>query len=279
MHHYIPEFFIKGFCNEDKQVYVYNKRYGIIEKRPKYPSQIMFEPGKNTIYKHGKISTEIEDVLLKGADNYFAKHIIPLRNLSIESKPLNVERALTIRYFMLSTFWRIPFSDSIYKAMFDRDMLDKVDDNALKIDGISIDDFQKLRRAITPTIEMRNWISNPSRIDHDILFDQDEPMFLLSDNPIIFKHRPNTIYEMASSEFYLPISSTRIYSTIADEEKYFNLVMCFAYNVLQINQAQRFVCSPDRKTLEMYVEGYKHMKLHNNLHHAWKTLFEKGNNL
>ena len=45
-HHYLPQFYIKGFCDENEKITVYNKQYKKFEK--KSPKYIFFEANRNT---------------------------------------------------------------------------------------------------------------------------------------------------------------------------------------------------------------------------------------
>ena len=53
-HHYIPEFFIKGFINPSKQMWVYNKITDRISPKQYYPRSIFFKNGGNTISVNNK---------------------------------------------------------------------------------------------------------------------------------------------------------------------------------------------------------------------------------
>ena len=49
-HHYLPQFYIKGFCDESGTITVYNKQYKKFEK--KSPKYIFFEANRNTFLMH-----------------------------------------------------------------------------------------------------------------------------------------------------------------------------------------------------------------------------------
>lgn len=47
-HHYLPQFYIKGFVGNDGKVAVYNKEKDKIDKIRKSPKQLFYEYNRNT---------------------------------------------------------------------------------------------------------------------------------------------------------------------------------------------------------------------------------------
>ena len=49
-HHYLQQFLIKGFLNENDKVFVYNKELDKIQTKEQSSKSIFFEENKNTIF-------------------------------------------------------------------------------------------------------------------------------------------------------------------------------------------------------------------------------------
>ncbi|HAS6231198.1 TPA: DUF4238 domain-containing protein [Vibrio vulnificus] len=48
-HHFIPQFYIKGFSDDNSDVFIFDKEYNKIAKSPKKSAQIFYEEHLHTI--------------------------------------------------------------------------------------------------------------------------------------------------------------------------------------------------------------------------------------
>ena len=69
-HHYIPEFFIKGFAGEDRLLSVYNKQTAKLEPKRRSPKQIFFEWNRNTFSLNGEDSDFVEKLYQNREDKF-----------------------------------------------------------------------------------------------------------------------------------------------------------------------------------------------------------------
>ncbi|WP_064435902.1 DUF4238 domain-containing protein [Pseudoalteromonas neustonica] len=60
-HHFIPQFYIKGFSNEDNDVFLYDIEYKKVSSSSKKSSQIFYEEHLHTVKKFGQKSLLIEE--------------------------------------------------------------------------------------------------------------------------------------------------------------------------------------------------------------------------
>ncbi|MFP6791542.1 MAG: DUF4238 domain-containing protein [Thalassolituus sp.] len=60
-HHFIPQFYIKGFSDENGDVFVFDKEYKKLASSPKKSAQIFYEENLYTVKKFGETSLLIED--------------------------------------------------------------------------------------------------------------------------------------------------------------------------------------------------------------------------
>ncbi len=276
-HHYIPEFYIKGFCNDGGTVYVYDKKIERISEKPRFPGSVFYEKNRNTIVTGGNADSSLEDEFFKHLDNDFAKTLITLRDLPNVDGLLTQEKALIMQSFYLNLFWRIPFSDTIFEDLFNRAVFTTNNGETI-LDVKSDSNFRKIRRSTFAYELIRKWVdSKPSEGIPATLFDRINPVFLISDNPIIFKNTPKTTDQLFTSEYFLPISSSRMYCTIKNQNLYFDDKMAMAYNVLQIVQAREYVCASSLETLKLFIEYCNLLKLRGRLSEQIEILFGRNN--
>src|SRR3954469_14980818 len=69
-HHYIPQFYLRNFTNEQGFFYLFNKEKNIIERNAKSPESYFFERNRNTFtLPHGELDDFIETSFYKIFDN------------------------------------------------------------------------------------------------------------------------------------------------------------------------------------------------------------------
>ncbi|MBB1308574.1 DUF4238 domain-containing protein [Pseudoalteromonas sp. SR41-8] len=109
-HHFIPQFYIKGFSDQNSDVFLFNKEYKTIGKSPKKPSQIFYEHDLYTLNQSGETSLLIEDSYGQ-LENMFAKVVLKLEECSNESlsELLNMKEFSNFLIMMMSVqYWRNP---------------------------------------------------------------------------------------------------------------------------------------------------------------------------
>ncbi|MDI6045660.1 DUF4238 domain-containing protein [Flavobacterium yafengii] len=116
-HHYIQQFLIKGFLNDNQKVYLYDKELDKIQTKERSTKSIFFEKNKNTIFfENGNSTAIIEDLLNKKKDDKFGKLIIELQNSELSNENLfNNQKISDFASFIIDLFWRIPHTDRNFK--------------------------------------------------------------------------------------------------------------------------------------------------------------------
>ncbi|MFR9505477.1 MAG: DUF4238 domain-containing protein [Rikenellaceae bacterium] len=112
-HHYLPQFYIKGFCDEDKKITVYNKQYKKFEK--KSSKYIFFEKGRNT----HRDATGNESDTLEKIYAYLESSITPHLNNVINSSTdkMAIETLRNLIFLAYLTKWRNPQYDSSFNII------------------------------------------------------------------------------------------------------------------------------------------------------------------
>ncbi|MFJ2527490.1 DUF4238 domain-containing protein [Pseudomonas helmanticensis] len=109
-HHYIPEFYQKGFCQPNGQTWRYRKDYNKIQE--KYPSAILYELDLHTVSIRSKTTTMIE-TFYSGLEGQFAQYLAFIHsntmNPAILSKLKNDANFIKIlKYIIAFQHWRVP---------------------------------------------------------------------------------------------------------------------------------------------------------------------------
>jgi len=109
-HHYLPEFYTKGFVNENNKLHVFDKKEHRFKKNEFSPRQIFFEWHRNTLLINGKKDDFIEKLygrwedLLSPTYNYIKNQTGRIQ--------YEVEDIFKLILLISLTYWRIPINDA-----------------------------------------------------------------------------------------------------------------------------------------------------------------------
>ncbi|MDD4429358.1 MAG: DUF4238 domain-containing protein [Paludibacter sp.] len=112
-HHYLPQFYIKGFCDENGTITVYNKQYRKFEK--KSPKYIFFEANRNTFFDAlGNQGDTLEKLY-----GYLESTISPHLNNAINNTTgvMEVETLRNLIFLAYLTKWRNPQYDESFEDL------------------------------------------------------------------------------------------------------------------------------------------------------------------
>lgn len=259
-HHYLPQFFIKGFTNNEEMVYVYDKEKDKISKNLKSPKNIFFERDKNTITINHNESSVIEDVFFQKLDNDSSKIIKNLQSNSVTKKMLSVENQSKIQFFLINLFWRLPISDVAVKDLIERGdiLIEGMDTKTIK----NPEGFGKVLRAVLykETIEAFTNSQNLKFDNFTKMSEFDTDLFILGDYPMLFKTIPYKFIHLATMDFMFAISSRKIYKSTSFEYGKFKGLDGICYNISIIEQSKKYVVSGNKELLEKSIENYKKFK-------------------
>lgn len=243
-HHYIPQYLLKGFSTSDKkQFYVYDKLKGEILQRPKSIKSYFFESGRNNIeLPGGTISSYIEKIIYEKVDNWAGRLINNLRNLDkAELENISIQMQNEFLFFILTLFWRIPFTDTVADMM--HNIIDQPD-NQKHDEG-----FKKVCRflfikSMYEQINAKGLIKSGASI-----YCLDEDCFVIGDNPIFFKLIPDEFADFGDAEFLCAIGSDRIYHRHGKRFG-FSKKNAIDYNIQVIHQSKYYVASSNLELLQ-----------------------------
>ncbi|MDO8991000.1 MAG: DUF4238 domain-containing protein [Sideroxyarcus sp.] len=267
-HHFIPKFYLKGFCRSDGTFDVYDKQYGKFKKSSQTPSTVFFEKGKNTIKFRGQPTDQIEK-LYSELETEFAQ-LFKLIREGISSDTLFIADGVSLlKRYMAIQFWRLPLLDEYadqYIRSLSRIEVDHIctlikppipTNNIIELIQSDPAFRHYFRCFILPlsTFELNNAIPNTMKW---VILDVEDSIKwsnrLCCDAPFIFKS-PESLMQF-SGPFIFPLSSSKLLvakphsNTICS----FDTVVSTKISILYFLQAKRYVATSNRVYLEKIIE-------------------------
>lgn len=214
-HHYLPQFYIKGFVNSGNKINVYDKAEKDFKKKEFSPKQIFFEWNRNTLLIHGEKDDFIEK-LYGSFESMISPAYNKIKNQSGKIK-YSPEDIFNLLLLVSLTHWRLPLNDedaeNFVLSTPNKDLFIKIFNKETGKEAS--EDFYEEVKKRNGFIEMYK-LSKPiidfMTLDMNKSFDNwkiysaatDVQLHLLGDNPIVFKHQPeNNILE---TELIFPLT-------------------------------------------------------------------------
>jgi hypothetical protein len=267
-HHYLPVFYIKGFCDSSCKIYIYDKIKN--EFRYEYPENIFFINNLNTTTSpSGKKQDWIEG-LYSYSDDKSAPLIRKIIKSKISDVPLSVKEKIELSIFITTLFLRVPAQDELVKelrenigfnqpyfAIKDKLTGERVSEE-ITAKMLEKDDFQKAYRVIL-TIIPQLMIDNIEKIAQWNFYYQDPGFSIISDNPILYFRKPKL--ENILDDFMIPLSCNRTLVScqrMKKENKEPSKTIEVACALL--HQSQRYIGFYRKDYLETIVQHYNDFK-------------------
>lgn len=259
-HHYIPQFLIKGFVNNEGLLYIYDKARDTIQKKPKSPSAIFFENDRNTIEVTDDLkSSFIEDVLYGDVDNKISKLIKSYQKDDIGVIDHTIEDTTAMQFFLVVLFWRLPKTDHAADDLMTHSEIKAVgiDPEILRQDPT----FRKMQRVGL----FKHHIDEIRRIglkghQYFDIYQTKRPCYVIGDFPFLCKNLSSEFGRFFENDIYMAISSQRIYTITNQKLEKFPLINSLNYNAAIIEQSVKYVACGDLNVLKQSVEYYRELK-------------------
>lgn len=263
-HHYIPQFFIKGFTGEDGKLSVFDKTKGTIDKIRKSPKQIFFERNRNSFNINGNETDFLERIYQFG-ESKFADTYKKLNGIS-EKIEFTAYDILHLSLFISEIYWRIPIQDKLFSEYmkdydFEKAPFSIIDKKTREKTPIS--QLKELieEPAFIETLKhikaMENYIENSKNIKTEnwliYYIPKKEPQLkILCDNPVIVRNKSENILE---SELIFPLSRGKtVYHTKGKRLKKIPATNNVAIDTLLYLQAEKYVCCADESYLNSIIQ-------------------------
>jgi hypothetical protein len=253
-HHYLPQFYLKGFTNKEGTYYVFDKRKKIIHRNAFHPSQTFFEWNRNTLVLGNYKSDLLESRIYKYIDNQDAQFY---HSIQSSNRFTNIDNIVRIGFhqFVAGLYWRVPRADAILKKLFATStyqelgfqIIDKATGKPnmeASLEMMRTPEFMEMYRPLLNDLQLRQWkvpaTGSPWQIGYAV--GPDTPN-ICTDDPILFRDpaNPDTFH----TDFIFPISrdKTLYFSPSAKLIKEFAAGMREKIDVLLFSQAEAMVCS------------------------------------
>jgi len=214
-HHYIPQFFLKGFTGSNGKFFIYDHKNGRIKKGEYAPASHFFENDRNTLF-HGDDSSDLIEEHLSRKDTRFAKLF---KKIQSERAPLDIPAAefVYLQWFIWDLYWRLPSNDGLFMQTYWKDRWFQnfwvvrnqetgqiVDDDRTKQLKLSDEFIRSNKSTYAEYLFMLNdklEIDNP----YDWRFSYVESGFhVLSDNPVVLLD--NNQSNILNAQYVVPLS-------------------------------------------------------------------------
>ena len=257
-HHYIPEFFIKGFTNEYGKIYYFNKRKNKLDRKPKSPKQVLFEWNRNKVKVDGKEIDEVEN-LFQLAESKFAKSYHKIVNAE---KVTEVDLRHLI-LFILQIHWRVPNQDtnnlSYIQNIDHKNSFFKIR-NQNTSELIPNNLFRELTqeplfiKSNTVIRAIEDYLRNERKVNKNnwtmtTLSKKGTVFNILSDNPVLFKDEEKM--NILDNQIIFPFTKeTMVHHTNGKKLRVISPENIVGIHILSFLQAKEIVCSSNIEYLD-----------------------------
>ena len=280
-HHYIPQYFINGFLAADKQMDVYDKQRGAIQKHRKSTGGVFYELGRNSAdFGFSRPVSLFEDAY-GTIDNLLPAAVKLLRaDPKLITRDIFLELMAHINILIIDLFWRNINSDQLfediysnYKITFTLDktkVLSKEHTEYLK----TIPGFKQLSRlsliqsALRDALEMEAQEITTGNL---IAFETDQ--ICIGDMPFLFLFQPYDHYSLNRVPAIIPISKSKIYLRNVERIRSFDSSDTCMINALIIKQSSKMICGANPTVLKSAIECYDFACKNNCFDEYWGKLF------
>lgn len=259
-HHYLPEFYLKGFTNKDGRFKIFDvSKQSFIKNGKNFSTEsYFFEVDGNTVITNNGADDFIER-RFADTDSRVATLFHKIRTASENRFGLTEEDMPALQHFISVLFWRIPSSyDSIKQLISQRDLREfglfirsketnEIVRNEEFESRIRNDpNFFKAIKLILPYITYKRILDcrTPLTIQ---TFPEQLPA-ICSDNPIVFE---NSVPDIYYDDVIFPLTHTHVFVRAKGIDKNVMVDIKVLIDLVVLKQAKRYVCCTDTKYVEM----------------------------
>lgn len=260
-HHYLPQFYLRGFTNPEGSFYIFDKKNE--EIRASNPLNSFYVNNRNTSTVKDEKFVLLEDIYAQ-FDSLTAPHLEKLRKTTPENLNMATEMFHRVRMFITQMYWRVPRSDEDFEKLVDQLSFKQAGFDIRDPDGRSVateelqgqlketDLFRKMYRIFLPLISYQEKYKTTDFENCRVYFRPNQ-FQLTGDNPLIIKEFKD--FRSINEEIFFPLSSDKIYvHTKQPKPKNLPGEFLLTLDMMLIEQATRFVCCSDKAYLELLVK-------------------------
>ncbi|MDR3716724.1 MAG: DUF4238 domain-containing protein [Puia sp.] len=265
--HFVPEFYLKNFTDEDGLFYIYNVRKGRFKKGDNRfsPASHFFVPDINTVFSKGNASYFVE--------NSFTKHDTLISNIFAKIKERGATQLIPaewthLQYFTNILYWRNPnntaqLEDLVTNAknlsVFGAKLINKTtgeresDDREREL--IKDPQFIRFLRGQMPGITYPEIFTKQEQDHATIITFPDGLPKLVSDNPVISLHEQGQ--SLHTSGMIFPLTPTKVLFRHDRRELIVQSFVKVMIDMLLPAQATNYVSCTDQSYVLQLLENYR----------------------
>jgi len=283
-HHYIPEFYLKGFTNENNQFAIYSIKDKKFKKDGKLfsPESHFFKKNDNTISDLRKSPIDLLEKNYSLLDDKIATVFNKLKNEKGDNTyGITPEDRIMLQYYVSILFWRLPSNNEIVKEMTKHDMfeflgLTVTDEYALEnIKRLQFaehikqhKEYHKILRLWIPQMTFPTMFDSKSQTNITT-FPPNKLPGICSDNPLILRH-PEKL-DLYNDDFILPLNRNIIFYRSAKMKDPIHSTVKIYIDMLVLLQSKELACCTDTKYIDMLIDLFH--KNFKNIDHLRKSIF------
>lgn len=280
-HHYLPEFYLKGFTNKDGEFMIYLIQKGEFKKNGKFFSvrSHFFKHKDNTIVVEGIENNFIEESYARmetKVAKVFQKIMAKDSNYDLDDQDIPL-----LQYFAAELFWRLPSNrelvDVISKNFTLRELGMLVKDAATGelVEDAAFEEYVRNNPIYTKMLRCILPVNTYTRI-----FECTSPVTIYtfppglpaicSDNPLILRHPEK--FDIYRDDFILPLSANKVLIRIKKLKPQFWSTVKAEVDMLLLCQAKEYVCCTDK--LYPILLKFNFLKKYHTVENLRKIIFE-----
>ncbi|MGB4400299.1 MAG: DUF4238 domain-containing protein [Daejeonella sp.] len=285
-HHFLPIFYLKGFTDNQRIFYVYDKiENKFLDKQ--IPASKYFEKDLNNYKVNGKIHFTLEESFFTPIDTDAAPLFADLQNMDYDADNFTYLDKFRILHFLMFLYWRSPNSKSKFLDLIDKEgfsnryfgfhkdgvLLKDKEIPDIKISAMKDDQFQKLYKLMTP---LSNGALNElyNIVDNWNLYSLHDPgTLVVGDNPFVINN-PNPNLDSTFGELIFPLSRSRLLILSKSVPAFLDSTLTNFINLSILDSSNRFISCDNKEALTQLVDRYLALKINSSHYDIKHATFE-----
>jgi hypothetical protein len=265
-HHYLPQFYLKGFTDNDGRFQIYLVKEGRFKQGGRLftAASHIFLPDDNFAPTEGWADDYLE-VIYSANESRYARILDKIKAVD-QGFGLTSEDAVWLNYFAGELFWRVPAQRELINSATSLDQLNQlgvavIDRRTMKqVDpdqfAESIKDdpyyFKRLRNVV-PAANYWNMVDCnwPCRA---VKFPNLYPA-ICSDNPVILRHPVKA--DAFLDDLIFPLAPNKVFFRIKGMREIFAPNIKFYIDMLMVIQASEYVCCIDQEYIQRLIAVFE----------------------
>lgn len=260
-HHYIPQFFLKGFTDTKGELSIFDLKTNRFWKNKASTKQVFFEDSRNLFEINGETTDLVEQLYQRLDGDYSQIHKKILASNSSTHQNLSSKELRYLIVFIGLIYWRVPVHDSEVRTCIQS--LTKKELNILVTDFLTGDEaspkeysqlmteaiFIESYRMIKPILD---YIKVGTEIDIEdwcLFYANSDAHHITSDNPVIVRDKTNSNIFMNDIIFRVS-KETILCNAVRRDIKEIPPDIIINIDLLIILQSEKFIAGPNQEYIQ-----------------------------